>query len=160
MIKINNNFKIVYSLQKKQLEQKISSGREDFFENEGDDYFQDFGAFGSQRWWDCYNSGKMPTQLVTGKVGNAYFSGQDSRAGKEVNTVIVHKNNGETINFGFYCNDIKDRKLYKKGVKICILYAFDFSESAMVDEDSYFNWATVVEVAIEILSVDNKKYGA
>ena len=69
-------FKVVYSLFDFIEREKENSGREDLFEDEGDDNFKIFGAFGSSRWKKHLMAGEIPTVLVSGVVGHPFFLGR------------------------------------------------------------------------------------
>lgn len=144
-------FKVVYSLFDFLEREKRNSGREDLFEDEGDDNFKTFGAFGSVRWKKHLMAGEIPTVLVSGVVGRTFFSGQDDHLDDEVNAFNFLMENGCAIKEGMYFNDKEDFFLYKKGARINILYAFDLPEYLHLKNDCNYSDAVVVKVEVLLL---------
>ncbi|MGK5066477.1 hypothetical protein [Janthinobacterium sp. RT4P48] len=110
-------FKVVYSLFNFLEREKKNGGREDLFEDEGDDNFKTFGVFGSARWKEYLRVGEIPTVLVSGVIGRTFFSGQDDRLDGEVNAFNFFMDNGCVVKEGVYCNEKEDFFFIKKGVE-------------------------------------------
>lgn len=81
------------------------------------------GLFGSQKWWDSIEQGKMPLQFISGIIKRAYVAGQDPSPYN--NTVDLILDDGSIKSTGIYVNNKQDTKIFKIGHKVNIVYVFD-----------------------------------
>jgi len=82
-----------------------------------------FGLYGSEEWWSNIYKDKMPLLYISGTIKKAYVSGQDSSSIN--NTVDVATDDGDSKTIGIYTIDPNDKKLFKPGKKVAIVYALD-----------------------------------
>jgi hypothetical protein len=82
-----------------------------------------FGLFASPQWWDSIDQGRMPLLKLSGVIGRTYVAGQDES--ESVNSMELILADGSVRLEGIYANNEDDKKLFRVGCKVEVIYARD-----------------------------------
>ncbi|KES11282.1 MULTISPECIES: hypothetical protein [Snodgrassella] len=82
------------------------------------------GLFGSKEWWNSIKQGKMPLLHVSGVITRTYVAGQDPSSVDNAFSLLLDDGSEVEESIYNYIN-YKDKKLFQKGAKVEIIYAYD-----------------------------------
>ena len=110
-----------------------------------------FGLFGSQEWWNNIEQGNMPLLKLSGIITRTYVAGQDES--ESVNAMELVLADGSIRPEGIYANHADDKKLYRVGCKVEVVYALD-ELKRQPGHDGNVNYSEIpLEMAVSLQAV-------
>ncbi|WP_392552112.1 hypothetical protein RHO14_11735 [Orbus wheelerorum] len=82
-----------------------------------------YGLFGSQKWWENIEQGKIKLRSLSGIIKKAYVAGQDPSQINNTIDLLLEDGSIETV--GIYVNKYEDANLFKVGYMASVVYALD-----------------------------------
>ena len=82
-----------------------------------------YGLFGSQKWWESIEQGKIQLRSLSGIIKRSYVAGQDPSPIN--NTIDLLLDDGSIEAVGIYVNNDEDANLFKVGYMASVVYALD-----------------------------------
>ncbi|GKV83455.1 hypothetical protein [Pectobacterium versatile] len=106
------------------------------------------GLFGSSEWWSSIEQGKMRLLHRSGTITRTYVAGQDPSPVDNCFSLLL--DDGSVIEESIYSHiDDEDKKLFRPGAKVDIVYALDELKRTSANGDKCYS-DIVLEIAISL----------
>lgn len=108
------------------------------------------GLYGSDEWWESIRVQRIPSTVVSGRITELFFAGQDSRWGDQVNSFQLELQDGSMIEESIYANRKPDRKLFVVGAAVRIVYVLDEMKEQPARDGGVSYSRSVLEMAVSV----------
>ncbi|QQG30334.1 hypothetical protein JFY74_10070 [Pectobacterium carotovorum] len=106
------------------------------------------GLFGSKEWWSSIEQGKMRLLHRSGTITRTYVAGQDPSPVDNCFSLLL--DDSSVIEESIYSHiDDEDKKLFRLGARVDIVYALDELKRASANGDKCYS-DIVLEIAISL----------
>ena len=104
-----------------------------------------YGLYGSQEWWNNIEQRKAPLKFISGVITRVYIAGQDEQL---INSFDLLLDDGSIHNNSIYANHKRDRKLFKIGHRVDIVFILDELKRQPAEDGGVNCSEIVLEMAI------------